>query len=195
MAQEFSWNLVANIAKSFMGGCTEIKEFSEKKKDRILVSKIFNINKVISYDKDDLTPIPNKGKKYDYITKSTLNRGVCEYTGYIEEEGLVNSGTFSLGLLQMTFFYRENDWYARQFMRQISCKFEIDKYAAIYLENVLNTLSKKLLSGLVRDVDSTFRNSEILLPVDSEGNPDFKWMSDFMKKIEINIKDTIKKIL
>lgn len=77
MAQEFSWNLVANIANSFMGGCTEIKEFSEKKKDRILVSKIFNINKVISYDKGDLTPIPNKGKKYDYITRSTLNRGVC----------------------------------------------------------------------------------------------------------------------
>lgn len=195
MTQEFSWNLVTNITKIFMNDCTEIKEFREKKKDKISVSKIFNINKVISYDKDDLTPILDKGKKYDYITRSTLNRGVCEYTGYIEEEGLVNAGTFSLGLLQMTFFYRENDWYAGQFMRQISCKFNIDKYAAIYLENALNTLSKKLLSGLVRDVDSTFRNSEILLPIDPEGNPDFKWMSNFMKKIEINIKDTIKKFL
>ena len=192
MSKEFAWNLSKTINDCFSKSNISIDSFNKKKKEKRKVSEMFDILKVTSYDKGDLMPIGVNEKKYDYITRSTMNRGICEYTGFIDNDGLVEAGTFSLGLLQMKFFYRENEWYAGQFMRQIHCKEKIDKYAALYLETALNTLSKKLLSGLVRDVDSTFLNSELLIPIDKQGKIDYQWMSDFMKEIESHIKNTIK---
>lgn len=123
-----------------------------------LTNSVFDIDTVPSYNKDKLTDIKNSDKIYDYITRTNENRGICARTGYIDEIGINNPGTFSLGLLQMGFYYRENSWYAGQFMRKITCKYEIDKYAGIYLETVLNGLSNYLLSGLVRDVDKSLKH-------------------------------------
>ena len=153
-----------------------------KKKEKQLysVSEVFDIYKIPSYNKEHLVMPDDFDEVYDYITRTTTDRGICEKTGFIDSEGMNEAGTFSLGLLSMVFYYRENDWYAGQFMRKISCKHKIDRWAAIYLETVLNGLSEKLLSGLVRDVDSTFLDLEIELP-SQNGKIDFEWMSNYVK--------------
>lgn len=130
-----------------------------------------------------LTIPDNSDEVYDYITRTTTDRGICEKTGFIDSGGMNEAGTFSLGLLSMVFYYRENDWYAGQFMRKISCKYKIDRWTAIYLETVLNGLSEKLLSGLVRDVDSTFLDLKIELP-SKDGEIDFEWISNYVKSRE-----------
>ena len=191
ISQNLSWNIAQTVNNNLNLEETEINEFGMKKKKAFLVSKIFSISKIPSFDKGDLTPVIEKS--YDYITRSAINRGICEVTGYIADEGLNEAGTFSLGLLQMIFFYRENQWYAGQFMRKITCKTKIDRYASLYLEAALNTLSQKLLSGLVRDVDSCFLNSKLLLPVNNHGDIDFDWMSNYMKKLEFKSKQLILK--
>lgn len=141
---------------------------------------MFDIDKVPSYNKASLAEVT--GKAYDYITRTAMNRGVCETTGFISEKGLNESGTFSLGLLQMTFFYREREWYAGQFMRKIKAKFELNQYTGLYLETIIGGLAPYLLSGLVRDVDEAFLSSTIVLPVDQQGNIDFAWMEQFVKQ-------------
>lgn len=78
----------------------------------------------------------------------------------------------------MTFFYREREWYAGQFMRKIKAKFELNQYTGLYFETILSGLSPFLLSGLVRDVDEAFLSSIIVLPVDEQGNIDFAWKSN-----------------
>lgn len=137
---------------------------------------MFDIDKTPSYNKDSLTELA--GKEYDYITRTATNRGICETTGFISDKGLNEPGTFSLGLLQMTFFYREREWYAGQFMRKIKAKFELNQYTGLYFETILSGLSPFLLSGLVRDVDEAFLSSIIVLPVDEQGNIDFAWKSN-----------------
>ena len=156
-----------------------------KKKEKQLypVSEVFDIYKIPSYNKEHLTIPDNSDEVYDYITRTTTDRGICEKTGFIDSEGMNEAGTFSLGLLSMVFYYRENDWYAGQFMRKISCKYKIDRWTAIYLETVLNGLSEKLLSGLVRDVDSTFLDLKIELP-SKDGEIDFEWISNYVKSRE-----------
>ena len=156
-----------------------------KKKEKQLypVSEVFDIYKIPSYNKEHLTIPDNSDEVYDYITRTTTDRGICEKTGFIDSEGMNEAGTFSLGLLSMVFYYRENDWYAGQFMRKISCKYKIDRWMAIYLETVLNGLSEKLLSGLVRDVDSTFLDLKIELP-SKDGEIDFEWISNYVKSRE-----------
>lgn len=171
--------VATQIYKDTLDGENEIKEpFCWKS---VEASEIFDIESATpSYDKGDLTP-KNEGESYDYITRQSTNRGICAETGFIEEEGKFPKGTFSLGVQQMIFYYRDKEWYAGQFMKIITCKHEIDKYAGIYLETILNGLSKSLLSGLVREIEGIFNSSTIVLPYTKEGEVDYKWMSDYVK--------------
>lgn len=181
IGNHFAWALekyISNMNIDF--------SFSKNTKE-FKVEEVFDISKVASYNKENLT----NGNEYDYITRTTTNRGICETTGFIDETGLTESGTFSLGLLQMVFYYREKPWYAGQFMRKITCKHQLDRYSAIYMECILNGLSEKLLSGLVRDVDKTFLNEKITLPV-KDGKIDFDYMSRVVKKCENCMFDYLK---
>ncbi len=126
---------------------------------------LFEIEKTLSFNKDALT----QGQDYDYITRTSQNQGVLQTTGFVNKENLNPPFTWSLGLLQMDFFYRKKSWYAGQFMRKITPKTEIENKInlriAHYFTTLLNALKRPLLSVLVRDIDKTFREQKIQLPL------------------------------
>ncbi|MCP3737885.1 restriction endonuclease subunit S [Helicobacter pylori] len=126
---------------------------------------LFEIEKTLSFNKDALT----QGEDYDYITRTSQNQGVLQTTGFVNAENLNPPFTWSLGLLQMDFFYRKKSWYAGQFMRKITPKTEIENKInlriAHYFTTLLNALKRPLLSVLVRDIDKTFREQKIQLPL------------------------------
>ncbi|MGL2400404.1 restriction endonuclease subunit S [Helicobacter pylori] len=126
---------------------------------------LFEIEKTLSFNKDALT----QGEDYDYITRTSQNQGVLQTTGFVNAENLNPPLTWSLGLLQMDFFYRKKSWYAGQFMRKITPKTEIENKInlriAHYFTTLLNALKRPLLSVLVRDIDKTFREQKIQLPL------------------------------
>ncbi|MGL2640515.1 restriction endonuclease subunit S [Helicobacter pylori] len=126
---------------------------------------LFEIEKTLSFNKDALT----QGEDYDYITRTSQNQGVLQTTGFVNAENLNPPFTWSLGLLQMDFFYRKKSWYAGQFMRKITPKAEIknkiNSRTAHYFTTLLNTLKRPLLSVLVRDIDKTFSEQKIQLPL------------------------------
>ncbi|BCJ00635.1 type IIS restriction enzyme R protein [Helicobacter pylori] len=131
---------------------------------------LFEIEKTLSFNKDALT----QGKDYDYITRTSQNQGVLQTTGFVNAENLNPPFTWSLGLLQMDFFYRKKSWYAGQFMRKITLKTEIENKInsriAHYFTTLLNALKRPLLSVLVRDIDKTFREQKIQLPLKPTAN-------------------------
>lgn len=188
-----SWNTENWISQQINASYTKdaLVKLRTKTMKEFPVSEVFSIAKIgCSYNKEELKKPASETDLYDYITRTITNRGICEKTGFIGSAGLNKEGTYSLGLLQMMFFYRERAWYGGQFMRVISCRFEMDKYAGLYLETVLNGLSEKLLSGLVRDVDKTFLKMTVSLPVKRSGEIDFEWMSEFVKDREDTIIET-----
>ncbi|MGN8434358.1 restriction endonuclease subunit S [Helicobacter pylori] len=131
---------------------------------------LFEIEKTLSFNKDALT----QGEDYDYITRTSQNQGVLQTTGFVNTENLNPPFTWSLGLLQMDFFYRKKSWYAGQFMRKITPKAEIknkiNSRTAHYFTTLLNALKRPLLSVLVRDIDKTFREQKIQLPLKPTAN-------------------------
>ncbi|WQX66594.1 restriction endonuclease subunit S [Helicobacter pylori] len=131
---------------------------------------LFEIEKTLSFNKDALT----QGEDYDYITRTSQNQGVLQTTGFVNAENLNPPFTWSLGLLQMDFFYRKKSWYAGQFMRKITPKAEIknkiNSRTAHYFTTLLNALKRPLLSVLVRDIDKTFREQKIQLPLKPAAN-------------------------
>lgn len=141
---------------------------------------VFEINSTSSFNTDSLVP----GNEYDYVTRTSTNQGVLCTTGFINTECVNPAGTWSLGLLQMDFFYRRKPWYAGQFMRIIKPKFEIPESTVLFFTAILNMQKPVLRSVLVRDVDDTFNSQLIKLPISSDGTIDFAFMASIITELE-----------
>ena len=93
-----------------------------------MLGDLFEIQKTRGFNASALT----EGDTYDYVTRTSMNQGVLRTTGFVNKENINNAGTWSLGLLQMDFFYRSKPWYAGQFVRKIAPKIEIPEEVAPY---------------------------------------------------------------
>lgn len=156
------------------------KKLSKVKWGEYRLGDLFEIQNTLSFNTDRLT----FGSDYDYITRTSLNQGILQETGFVNKENINEAGTWSLGLLQMDFFYRRKPWYAGQFIRKIIPKFEITESSVLFFTTLLNKQKPKLLSVLVRDVDKTFLNIVIRIPVLENGKIDFDFISSFIAELE-----------
>ena len=187
----FSWNLSEKM--EFAG--LRIKDnmqqpFAFK---NIKARNVFTIkNATPSYDKGELEGYEVGDDTYDYITRTSENRGICDVTGFISEEGKQPAGSFSLGLMQKIFFYRQREWYAGQFVKIIECIDNVPENAKIYLQTILNGLTQKLSPYLVRDIERVFLDSDLLLPVKEDGSIDYDWMADYTLTGKIKLKSILK---
>ena len=141
---------------------------------------LFDIQNTLSFNADLLV----EGSDYDYVTRTSINQGILQVTGFVNQENINEAGTWSLGLLQMDFFYRQKPWYAGQFVRKIVPKIEICKSAVPFFTTMLNKQKPILLSVLVRNVDKTFRETIIELPVKENNTIDFEFMKSFIAELE-----------
>ena len=141
---------------------------------------MFKIENTLSFNTDKLV----SGKEYDYVTRTSLNQGILQTTGFVNEENINPAGTWSLGLLQMDFFYRKKPWYAGQFVRKITPKIAIRESSILFFSTLLNKQKPRFLSVLVRDVDKVFLSTKIQLPTHN-GEIDFDFMESFVAELEV----------
>lgn len=144
------------------------------------LGKLFDIQNTLSFNTDRLTD----GDEYDYVTRTSYNQGILQTTGYVNQENINPAGIWSLGLLQMDFFYRNKPWYAGQFVRKVIPKIDIPEKAKLFFQTILNMQKPVLLQVLVRNVDETFRNIEVQLPEKSKGEIDFEFIDNFVRELE-----------
>lgn len=190
----FAW-CVADFTKSIQ--LAKSSSFREPYATKLIkLDKVFRMeNATPSYDKGDLIPVAQGEDSFDYVTRTVENRGICDQTSFIEEDGIQPARTFSLGLMQMVFFYRQKPWYAGQFVKRIECIDNgIDDRAMIYLEAMLNKLTNKLLASLVRKVKAEFYNIEMEFPINEYGEIDYKWMSDYVAHVQKQLADSLQKL-
>ncbi len=153
---------------------------------KIKLGSLFHIENTMSFNKNKLV----NGGDYDYVTRTSENQGILRTTGFINQDNLNHAGTWSLGLLQMDFFYRKRPWYAGQFVRKIIPKINIPTKAIPFFTTILNRQKKVLRSVLIRKVDETFRNILVDIPVSTKNNTnllgeiDYGFMEAFIRKIE-----------
>ncbi|WP_034962184.1 restriction endonuclease subunit S, partial [Campylobacter hyointestinalis] len=144
------------------------------------IGDLFEIKNTFSFNKEKLT----NGDEYDYVTRTSLNQGILQSTGFVNKRNLNEAGVWSLGLLQMDFFYRKRQWYAGQFVRKIIPKIKLTQNSVLFFTTLLNCQKKILLSVLVRDVDKTFNNLKIQLPITANGEIDFEFIESFIAELE-----------
>lgn len=167
------------------------KKLQNVKWGEFKINDLFEIQNTLSFNTDKLVA----GSGYDYVTRTSQNQGILKETGFVNKKNINSSGNWSLGLLQMDFFYRQKPWYAGQFVRKITSKIELNSNSNIFFTSVLNKLKPKLLSVLVRNVDKTFLNSKVNLPIVKDGQIDFDFIDSYISELELERIEKLNKYL
>ena len=119
---------------------------------------------------------------YPYVTRSEQNNGincfVCRQEGY-----RLNAGNcITVGSDTQTVFYQPSEFYTGNNIQILRCR-ELNKYNA----NFLLTCLKKTLSIYNYGQGATLtrlKRSRVKLPVNSDGLPDWEFMTEYMRQIE-----------
>ena len=137
----------------------------------------------------ELTKGDIKADRIDYgsiplVSSGESNNGIVKY---IEEEGDGKAEIFSAGNLTIDMFchayFQPNEFYAVGHGRVniLQPKFKINSYIGIFLCSLINMELYRFSYG--RAVYSNVAKLiTIKLPIDKNGNPDWQWIEDYVKK-------------
>jgi len=126
-----------------------------------------------------------------YVSSTKNNNGISGYINppdfmirYYNKITIANSG--SVGYC----FYHDYEFVASDHVTVIGIKDEniqLNKYIALYLKPIFESMKYKYNFG--REIsDDRIQREKIKLPVNSTGMPDWKYMENYMKKLEQIIK-------
>lgn len=185
-SDHFAWE-VSNLLKTQISGEQNSEKINTSLNQKLAtiewseyrLGDLFDIVKTQSFNKDRLTA----GDNYDYVTRTSSNQGILQETGFVNENNLNEANVWSLGLLQMDFFYRKRKWYAGQFVRKIVPKFDTTNNNVKFFSSVLNKLKPILSQVLIRNIDETFKEQMIPLPT-KNNQVDFDFIESFIAELE-----------
>ena len=120
-----------------------------------------------------------------YISSTSENNGVDAFIGnktgirkFEDVLTLANSG--SVG----STFYQQFEFVASDHVTALKSE-NADKYAYLFLSTVVKRLEEKY--SFNREINDTrIKREKVILPADKQGNPNFQYMSDFVKKLELD---------
>ena len=113
------------------------------------------------------------------ISASNVNNGVKEWTNM---NPVFNPGSITIGKVQASTFYQETDFCATGDVCVLIPKFNMNKFIGIFLKNIIGMESPKWDYGRQIRLNNCQRLS-VKLPVDSNGNPDWQLMEDYIKSL------------
>lgn len=130
-----------------------------------------------------------KGNQIDgikpYISSTAENNGVDNFIGndtrvreFENVLTIANSG--SVGAT----FYQQFEFVASDHVTALKSE-NADKHAYLFLSTVVKRLEEKY--SFNREINDTrIKREKMMLPADEKGNPNFKYMSNFVKKLEVD---------
>ncbi len=132
------------------------------------------------------------GGKYPYVVRSSLNNGI---RGYItQDECYLNPAkTISFGQDTATIFYQEKPYFTGDKIKVMSYRdCELNPELAFYLLTVMRKAFQNFAWGQSSFNENVLKNMEIRLPVDSNDNIDYTYITAFIKAQEkLSIKNVI----
>lgn len=163
-----------------------------KEVDRFALTDLFEISTTKGLDKNHIS-FCNDGK-YDFIGRTSLNWGI---QGHLEKQNYSPYPKNSFSLVQVgatCVLWREKEWYASQNIFLMIPKDPKIKESFLYIQGVLNKHLKKY--GASYNSYPTLKNlreTTILLPATTCGQPDWDFMCKYIRAIKkVVIADVVK---
>lgn len=127
-------------------------------------------------------PKKSEGELINSIENLTKNNGVNEKINYSGEKVFENFiSIVSIGAGGKAFYQEEKGAIFTR-VKALIPKFELNKYLGIFLITLLNLEQIKYSYGRVLDAER-LKTTKIKLPVDSNGEPDWQFMEDYIKSL------------
>jgi len=169
-------DLKTNISTKSKENKTVLLDIHKWKKFKI--DDIFEVKGSKTTPKRKLQEI-GKGK-YPYITTSSVNNGVEKFYDYYTEDGnilVIDSA------VKGVCSYQAQKFTASDHVEKLVPRFEINPYIAMFLVSVINLEQYRYSYG--RKFNQTrIKETEMLLPVDKNNNPNYKYMEKFIKSLQ-----------
>lgn len=118
-----------------------------------------------------------------YISATSMKNGINDFisnkNSSLESKCISINRTGSVGYA----FYHNYDALFSNNCRKFKLKENNNKYISLFIANQIKQQKEKYSYGYILGTDR-LKRQKIMLPVDNKGNPDYNFMSNFMKKIE-----------
>lgn len=141
------------------------------------ISDLFNVKGTKTTKLDDLE-LAGLGM-YPYVTTQAGNNGVAGYYSLFTEEGnVITADSAVIGFCS----YQEKPFSASDHVEKLIPKFKMNKFNALFIVTMLNKENYRYSYG--RKFNQTkIKDTIIKLPVDSQGNPDWQFMENYIKSL------------
>lgn len=140
------------------------------------LNDLFDIKKGKRLTKEDM-----RSGQTPFIGSTELDNGV---TAFIDKKPIHKSGTISVtynGSVAEA-FYQPQDFWASDDVNVLYPKFSLNQYTALFLTTVIRKEKYRYNYGRKWHLER-MRESKIKLPVNAKGDPDWKYMENFIKSL------------
>ncbi|MDR3306080.1 MAG: restriction endonuclease subunit S [Endomicrobium sp.] len=142
------------------------------------VSDLFEVIGTKTTLKYDLDTIYGYGE-HPYITTRATNNGVTGFYDYKTEQGNVLVADSAVtGFVS----FQDKEFTASDHVELLKPKFALNKYIAMFLTTMFMKGAYKYAYGRKFNQDR-IKSTILLLPVDEQGSPDWKYMEDYIKSL------------
>lgn len=138
------------------------------------ISELFNVQKGKRLTKADM-----KDGKIRFIGASAINNGITAYISNDEHLHPQNTITLSYNGSIGEAFYQDEMFWASDDVNVLYPKFEMNREMAFFIIPLLKTVGKRY-AFIDKWKKEDMEKSKIPLPVDKDGNPDYKYMENYI---------------
>lgn len=141
------------------------------------ISDLFNVKGTKTTKLDDLE-LAGPGM-YPYVTTQAVDNGVAGYYSISTEEGnVITADSAVIGFCS----YQEKTFSASDHVEKLIPRFKMNKFNALFVVTMLNKENYRYSYG--RKFNQTkIKETIIKLPADSQGNPDWQFMENYIKSL------------
>ena len=134
-----------------------------------------------SYDKKDL--LSSDTEDYvNYVTRTSQNNGISDYVVDNNYMGLEKGNAIIIGDTTATCFYQAEDFIAGEHIIVLRAPW-FNLYTCMFLISVINLEKFRYAWGARAFIKEAVKNTVVKLPVDNTGNPDYRFMEDYIKSL------------
>ena len=118
-----------------------------------------------------------------YLTRTDNHNGIDGFVELQEASSLDEGNVITIGLDTQTVFYQEYSFYTGQNIQVVRHK-KLNKYNALFIIRAIRILVQKFSWGSYGATLTRLRRGKLFLPIQSDGTPDWEFMSAFMQRVE-----------
>lgn len=155
-------------------------QINSKEWKSFVISELFEVKYGINLE---LSNCNEEIKEINFVARTAENNGVSSRVERIPGKEPQKAGLITVagGGSVLSTFYQDEAFYSGRDLYTLRSKNAIDKYAKLFIVTIIKLEKFKYSYG--RQANKSLPYIEIKLPVDSNDNPDFQFMSNYMKSL------------